>query len=208
MRFVSKYRRYQLSARKPLSEPTVTGKRIYRHGFTCVFKHGGIRDYEKDVARKTFSIKGQTVERDEVTTVDPFSGPGSRLSVFDTEDPLLNAQWAEWETIEKDEDGNPLARGTIKKEIEQFLLNYSSHGIDYVVVESVKLKAPWPKYDSLIPQGRRTLVMVAEQIAATAAQIGIDPETVRAYERANLDRPVVLAALDVPVEEAEVLVSA
>jgi hypothetical protein len=208
MRFISKYRRYKIGARKPLSEPTPTGKRVYRHGFVCEFKHGGVREYEKDVARKTFSIKGQTVERDEVTRVDPFSGPGSRLSVFDTDDPLLNAQWAEWETIEKGEDGKPLPKGTIKKEIEDFLLNYSSHGIDYVVVEPIKLKAPWPKYDSLVPQGARTLAKVAEQIAATAAQIGIDPEIVKAYERANLDRPVVLAALEVPVEEAEVLVSA
>ena len=208
MRAIAKYRRYQLGARKPLSEPTVNGVRIYRHGFGCEFKHGGVRDYEKDVARKTFSIKGQTVERDEVTRVDPFSGPGSRLSVFDTDDPLLNAQWAEWETIEKGEDGNPLPKGTIRKEIENFLLNYSSHGIDYVVVEPVKLKIPWPKYDTLIVHGRRTLSMVAEQIAATAAQIGVDPEIVKAYERANLDRPAVLAALEVPAEEAEEIVAA
>jgi hypothetical protein len=80
----------------------------------------------------------------------------------------------------------------------------------YLRVEPKRLPAPWPAYDKLVPQGRRTVELVAEKIAATVAENGYDPAQVAAYERQNANRPEVLAALEagVPDEEPEPLVVA
>jgi hypothetical protein len=204
-RFIAKYRRYRIPGRKPVSEPLVGGaRRIIKHGVICEFRHGGVRDYEKDVARQLLKIRGTNTEQDEVTPVDPFSGPGSRLSIFDTDDPVLNRQWNDWDSIEK----NPA--GTIRKEVEEFLRSYVMNGVDYIEVEPVKVPSPWPKYDSLVKQGRRTIEMVAEQIVETIGLMGLDPGDVLHYERGNLNRPEVIEALEalMAAPEAEEIVSA
>ncbi|MFA5052998.1 MAG: hypothetical protein WC565_03000 [Parcubacteria group bacterium] len=204
-RFIAKYRRYRLGVRKPLSELLAGGqRRIIRHGVVAEFQHGIAREYEREAARKLLKIVGTTIEQDEVTPVDPFSGPGCRLSVYDTDDPMLNKQWAEMELVEK------AAPGTVRKDVEEFMRSYGANGIDYIEVEPVKVPAPWPKYDSLVKQGRRSIEMVAEQIVETAKLMGLDPETVLHYERGHLNRSEVIAALEelVAAPEAEEIVTA
>jgi len=80
----------------------------------------------------------------------------------------------------------------------------------YLEVVPVTLTAPWPAYDKITVQGRRTIELVAQKIAETVAENGYDPAEVAAYERQNLNRPEVLAALTVPVpeEDPEPLVAA
>jgi hypothetical protein len=58
-----------------------------------------------------------------------------------------------------------------------------------------KLAAPWPKYDSLKVQGQRTIEKVAEKIAETVLELGLDPASVVAYEQENLGRSEVVNAL-------------
>lgn len=203
MRCIAKYRRYKLGAREHIAEPTLRGMKVHQYGVVCEFQHGGVRDYEKDAARKVFKIKGITTEQDQVTPIDPFSGPGSRLSVFDTDNPELNKRWAQWDKLEGNHEG------TIKSEVEEFLRSYGACGIDYIAVDPVHPKAPWPKYDAILARGKRTSVMAAQIIVDTAEQIGVDPAVVIAYERENLNRPDVIKALEfVPQPEPEEIVAA
>lgn len=83
--------------------------------------------------------------------------------------------------------------------------------LGYIEVEPVKATPPWPAYDKLTAQGRRTVEMVAEKIVATVQDLELDAATVAAYERQNLNRPEVLAALEQSVEtedEPDALVAA
>lgn len=66
----------------------------------------------------------------------------------------------------------------------------------YVQVEPERVPAPWPAYDKLVAHGRRTIEMVAEKIAEKVAEDGYSPAMVAAYERENLNRPQVVAALE------------
>lgn len=80
----------------------------------------------------------------------------------------------------------------------------------YLEVEPVKMAPPWPSYDKLVAQGRRTPEMVVEKILAKIEEDGYDPAVVAAYERQSLNRPEVVAALESPVvedEEADTLVA-
>lgn len=68
--------------------------------------------------------------------------------------------------------------------------------LGYVQVEPERLAAPWPAYDKLVAHGRRTIEMVAEKIAEKVTEDGYSPHAVIAYERENLNRPQVIAALE------------
>lgn len=73
--------------------------------------------------------------------------------------------------------------------------------LGYLEVKPVKAKAPWPAYDKLVKQGQRTDAHVAAKIAEKVAEDGYDPAEVAAYERQNLNRPEVLAVLEVAKDE-------
>jgi hypothetical protein len=83
-------------------------------------------------------------------------------------------------------------------------------GTDYIILEEVKAPAPWPAYDKLRVQGKRTVEMVAEKIAATVTDLEIDPDAVLVYERENQNRPEVVAAVEAlkAEEPAEELIEA
>lgn len=207
MRFISKYRRYKISVREHVKMTLANGKdNVIQQGITCEFQHGGVYDTEKEIARRTFKIKGATQEEDEVTPVDPFTGPGSRLSTFDTEAPHHLKEWAQIERLEG------LKAGQIRQEVEQFLLDYPARGQDYIVVIPEKIQAPWPKYDSLVVHGQRKIHHVVEKIVVAIGDLGVDPDHVVAYEQQNLNRPevvdAVLALNTAEEEEAEPLVAA
>lgn len=138
-------------------------------GFIAEFKQGDATDHEREIARNTFVFKG---------TVNDLAGnpidPTNKVSCFDT-------------TVIKSPE--------LRKEVERILLSHEMHGKDYVVVASPAKQAPWPAYDKLVVQGRRTIELVAEKIAETVSENGYDAESVAAYERENLNRPEVLAKL-------------
>jgi hypothetical protein len=82
---------------------------------------------------------------------------------------------------------------------------------DVIAVERPRLAAPWPAYDKLKVQGKRTAELVAAKIAETVAELELDPGYVIAYEEQNLNRQAVIDALRVEAdekEEAEPLIAA
>lgn len=83
-----------------------------------------------------------------------------------------------------------------RAEIERVLPTIHS----VVLVERPKVAAPWPAYDKLTVTGRRTIEHVVEKITAAVTDLGLDPDAVVAYERENLNRPEVLAAMETLAE--------
>jgi hypothetical protein len=82
--------------------------------------------------------------------------------------------------------------------VEKALLNSTDNGVQYVIAEAPKTAKPWPKYDDI------TGAEAAEQIAWQVDQLGLDPKSVRRYERENADREGVIAALeDLIAKDAE-----
>lgn len=80
----------------------------------------------------------------------------------------------------------------VKADVERLL--DAQQGADYFRVDLPKLSVPFPTYDEIDD---------AEQIALIIGASGIDVDHAIAYERENLDRPVVIAALEAISEAAE-----
>jgi hypothetical protein len=79
------------------------------------------------------------------------------------------------------------------------------------VVEPVKLAAPWPAYDKLVVHGQRKIEHVVAKIVETVQELEIDPGLVIAYEKQELNRPEVVAAvaaIGAPEPDEEELVAA
>lgn len=200
MRFIAKYRRYKITARQEVKNNFGDGKsQIVRHGVICEFQHHGEQPHEREFARQLLKMNGTTLEADDQTPYDPYIGIESRLSAFDTDAPGLVKQWSAWDA----QEGNP--DGTIKREVEEFLLGYQARGRDYIFVEELKLPAPWPTYDMI--EGAKA----ADTIASRVSELGFDPYAVLAYERQERNRPDVIGAVEAllaPASPDEDLVAA
>lgn len=116
--------------------------------------------------------------------------PAERCSSFDTEKEIPDPE--------------------LRAEIEQLLLANPDFGKAYWLYEQQAPAAPWPAYDKLIVQGRRTAEMIAEKIALMTLDMGLDPEAVLTYERENANRPQVVEQLEglIKAEEVEEVISA
>lgn len=105
--------------------------------------------------------------------------PATRCGWLDTDDEALRQNWS-------DED---------KAFVEERLLNGSANGVEYVVCSAPKTAKPWPKYDDVVGAD------AAAQIAWQVDQLGIDPKSVKRYERENAAREDVINALDDLIEK-------
>jgi len=158
--------------------------RIKKQGYTVRFKQGDVTDFEKDLGRKKLTFRGIPWNLDG----SPFD-PTNRIASFDTA------------SIEDKE---------LRARVEKAMLENPECGRSdcYILVEKPKLEAPWPDYGNLVPKGKRTIEMVADKIANTVANTGIDPDSVILYERENENRPEVIEALEGlsdPVDDEELV---
>lgn len=183
MRFIARGLKYTLGAGQLRSETVLTQEGaktlVTRWDDECRFdgyRYGPPTDAEVREAAKRLKFTGMGTELDEITPISI----ASQLSVFDTD---VAAEQREW-TPEQ------------KAYIEKKLLENRDHGQKYFLVERERTARPWPKYDELLPVGRRTVGMVAEKIAEVTRDLGLDVASVVAYERENLNRPEVIAALE------------
>jgi hypothetical protein len=108
---------------------------------------------------------------------DPFSRVGS----LDTDEEAKRQNWSPEE----------------KKFVEDALVNASSNGLEYVVCSAPKTARPWDKYDEFVGED------AVAKILYTVDLIGADPKLTLRYERENLDREDVVAALEGLVERNE-----
>lgn len=171
--FLSKSAKYQIGAIKEKTLPLADGTRqLLEPGYIVQFRRmRALQPWEEDLARATFQFRGTNTTEDEVTLIDPVL---QRVSVFET-------GWVPEE---------------IRDRVEKILLEHPQRGHDFVLAERPKLTPPWPRYDDLTAQGRRTVEMVAEKIVEKVRDDGYDPVQVAEYERQTLNRPEVLEALE------------
>ena len=180
MIFVSKYGKYQITA-KHEGFDRLTGVGT-GGGYTVEFRPDVLTAHMAMLRGLAAEgrLKFNGTARNESTNQD--LDPAERCSSFDTkliDDPTLRSQ------------------------VEKAMLANSSFGQDYWLFEEDVDQAPWPAYDSLVPQGRRTIDMVAEKIVQMTHDSGLDPASVAAYEREHLNRQVVLDALEATKVEAD-----
>lgn len=185
-RFIAKAREFSVTCWRTVDRETSfqTGLDV-QVGFIADFRHdGSLSPWEKEAALKTFNFGA--VGHDEDVT--------HRLSVFDTDHEAMVRKWTP----------------EFKQRVEDALRQGRNLGRSYLEVDQPRRPAPWPAYDKLVAQGRRTSEMVAERIAATVTENGYDAGEVLSYERENHDRPEVIAALEAlgVAEPEEELVSA
>lgn len=154
--------------------PSERARTEFPSGYIAQFRRNDYTDYEKQVAYDRLGgalNRGSRLGDDMVTPVSN----DDRIGTFDTnliEDPKLRAK------------------------VEEMMLAHPDHGRDFILVEQPKIPRPWPRYDELRVQGRRTVEMVVETIVAKVKEDGYSPEDVLAYERQNLNRPEVVEALE------------
>lgn len=144
--------------------------------------YGDVTEWERIKVMETFGQQFRGLTYDE--------NPLHRLSTFDS---LYAQSVHNWTDEEREIVENKIRTGP-------------GNGVDYIVVDTPRVPAPWPAYDNLKVVGKRTVEMVAEKIAETVSELGIDPDRVLAYERENDNRPAVIAAVenlkkDAPAEE-------
>ena len=152
----------------------VRAKTEFPAGYIAQFRRNDYTDYEKQIAYDRLGSalnRGSRLGDDMVTPVPN----DDRIGTFDThqiDDPKLRAR------------------------VEELMVAHADHGRDFLLVEQPKVGKPWPRYDELRAQGRRTIDLVVEQIVAKVREDGYTADDVLAYERQNLNRQEVLEALE------------
>jgi hypothetical protein len=108
---------------------------------------------------------------------DPFS----RVGGLDTDEEAKHQNWTPEE----------------KEFVENALVKGSANGVEYVVCSAPKTARPWSSYDEFVGED------AVAKILYTVDLTGAVPRDVLRYERENLDRPDVVAALEDLVEKEE-----
>lgn len=182
-RYLSKYsamKKTVIKAEQALIQgPQGPMMQVMREPVIAIFQKAGVTPWERQFAAQHFGFVGLAEGED----------PLGRISSYDTDEEAIRHGWSPEQKIA----------------VEELLDRQQS--ADYFRVEKPRTPAPWPNYDEIVPQGRRTIELVAAQIAETVQTLGIDPEAVIVYELENKARPEVLEALS-PVVDAEILVNA
>jgi hypothetical protein len=120
--------------------------------------------------------------------------PGFLRGIGLDEDPYTRVGWFD-SVVAQEANGWTDAE---RKEVEDALI--AAEGLYFVRADQPKLSPPWPAYDNLKAQGKRTAAMVAEKIVERVVEDGYDVGQVLAYETQNLNRREVIAALEALVD--------
>lgn len=174
MRFISRSPKLTVRAipQEQLLVQTPSGAKLIpdpnNEGIICEFQQGGLAPWEKDAALQRFQLRG----------VAHGANPTWKLGHFDTELEQMRHGWS----------------NDLREEIERVLM--TRQGTEFFLCERPRLSPPWPAYDRLDVSGRRTIDVLAQQIAEKVVEDGHDPDFVIAYERENKNRPEVIHALE------------
>lgn len=166
-RFVSRYRAYSHGIRDEDSELTSRGRRVVERGLEAQFDPRGLTDYERETAASLMSFHGIPEDKESGRDVDV----RGILSLFDSAKAKKHFKWTDEE----------------EKLVVQTLRESERCGIDYVEVVQPRRPAPWGGYDKLTD-----VEQIVELAVATETPIG----DVLAYERDNLNREDLIAALE------------
>lgn len=172
MRLVSQYRNFEGQTLRDYKEMVLqTGDRqvLQTRHFAGPFIHGALTDHEFDEALKAWPKLRGLSDGEEIRW---------RFSSADTNEWAREQEWSAKE----------------KEAYEARLRNEA--GEHYIVVDQVKLPAPWPAYDKLVVHGQRKVEHVVEKIVGKIKEDEYEVDQVIAYERQNLNRDAVISALE------------
>lgn len=172
MRFISQARRMRVQIQAGRSEYLAGGvERPIIPNINVQFVDHDVTDDEIKYAAEAFSgINGRKLLRDEVT-MEPLR---NRMSGFDTDWP---DNVREWEELDEQFGKEP---GYHKRLVEEKLLSRSGPDTDILLVQEVRVPAPWPRYNDFAG--------TFEELAQRVVDDGYDLAQVLAYERQNLNR--------------------
>jgi hypothetical protein len=188
-RYVAKYKKYSINFQADVVEDYATGRsRTIIPLINLQFDvAGSLLPWEVEAALAHFKFDGLTTEMDEMTPISPLY----RLSVFDSQQ-FVDANRG-LKVVDDEGNVKPLTVAMI----DEFLDGREEAGTDYLRVDAPQMVAPWPAYPKLVAGGRgNTTASVVEKIVAKVREDEYDPAEVIAYERQNLNRPDVIAALE------------
>jgi len=169
MRFVSKYARYILNVRRPITEYYATGQsKEVQRALVAQFDVAVANADERAQARQRFSFNGFAQEQDKVTIVEP----DARISGYDTRLAQIEHGWSDEE--------RELVEEELLKEVNRL-------PEDLFLVEEIRALPPWPTYDHYKGNAKQLIRKIEED--------GFDFGEVLVYERENLDRPEVVDLL-------------
>ena len=181
MIFVSKWGRYELSCRPEISEQYATGMgRVVQTALYASFFPNLLLPHERELALSRFYLTGGLPQNvDEATHVEP----DHRIGRFDSRDAQLQNGWSDEE----------------RELVENELLRHCNIYPEQLArVPEAVVPAPWPAYD--------TFKGSPAQLTKKVAEDGYDVHEVIAYEMANQNRDVVVAALgQLAAEQVETL---
>lgn len=183
MLVVSKANRYAFVGIPTIDRDTSlrTGQEVHR-GIVCDFRPFGIPEWAREQAAEALGYP-RGVPHDE--------DPALWFGFYDTDAQAKLGKWTDAE----------------KAEVESRLVEHQ--GTDFTIVEKPKFPPPWPAYDRLLAQGKRTIELIAEKIVEKVKEDGYDPQTIIEYESENLNRPAIISALrELQKAEEEELVAA
>jgi len=182
MRFVSPYGRYNLGLIPWKQEKLADGTtRTLKEGFMAQFGDGDFTDQERQAAYDHFGSTIKKGSRRDESGND--SDQDWRIGTFDTLD---------------------IHDLELRSNVEKLMVDHPLHGRDFLLVQRPATPAPWPRYDEVKVIGRRTIDDVARQIVEKIEELGLDPDQVIAYERENLNREQVVAAVTAHIEGSQV----
>ena len=178
---------------------------------------GNFRNAKEAIAPpETKLIDGKTVTSvsDAYTITPALPIQFSQLGLLQSDIDAAFAQWKKFPGLPVEDDGitpvNPVEHGYVgvwdseawqtqhalpdedREAAEQLLLQSRYLGIDFIVVEAVKVAKPWPSYDTTHHN----------KIPALASELGLIVEAL-AYEQENKQRASVIEQLEAALAQAE-----
>ena len=191
MRFVSKSANFHAgnfrNAKEGigLPETTIIGGKTVTSGsqsyivsepVPIAFSQAGLLQTDIDAALAQWKVfPGLGVEEDEVTPANPVEN--GRVGVWDS------VAWQGMYSLSDDE----------RESGENLLLNSEFYGIDFIVVEAVKVTKPWPSYDDTHHN----------KVASLAIELGLVPEALAYEQEKDKPRVSVLEQLEAAVKQLD-----
>jgi hypothetical protein len=168
MRFAGKFGHLVVQIQREITESYATGAvKVLQPNVWASFKPDGLQPFEREIVLSHWAFQGIYQEGDEATMVQP----DYRIGVFDSAIAQIENAWSD-ETREM---------------VEKGLLDLVRY--DYVLpLPKTSLPAPWPNYDEY----RGTVGALMKKLEDD----GHDLALVLEYERASLNRPALVSALE------------
>lgn len=130
------------------------------------FHKGGIPEWAMELAVDRFPMNGK-----------PLDLPARMyLCAYDSEVAQQEHQWSDEE------------RAMIEAKLRA--------QADVIEILPPQTETPWPNYDKIVVHGRRKIEHVVEKVLEGIETTGVSKDQVLAYERQNLNREEVLAAVE------------